>query len=125
MKTLWLHGQFVCMCEWVVFFGLVWVCFVLFGISRSCPFLLGLVLTVKCCLKYIGYCSCSMRNGGLYCPSTEPVANTSTSGLVTPSSEKSKCLWAVRVVRNRGDSSPYALKISTEEAALFTYSEIR
>ncbi|XP_077607328.1 lysosomal cholesterol signaling protein isoform X2 [Crocuta crocuta] len=33
-------------------------------------------------------CSCSMGNGGLHCPSTEPVANTSTSGLVTPSSEK-------------------------------------
>uniref|UniRef100_A0A8C0JX53 G protein-coupled receptor 155 n=1 Tax=Canis lupus dingo TaxID=286419 RepID=A0A8C0JX53_CANLU len=33
-------------------------------------------------------CSCSMGNGGLHCQSTEPVANTSTSGLVTPSFEK-------------------------------------
>uniref|UniRef100_A0A673VI87 G protein-coupled receptor 155 n=1 Tax=Suricata suricatta TaxID=37032 RepID=A0A673VI87_SURSU len=33
-------------------------------------------------------CSCSMENGGLRCPSTEPVANTSSSGLVTALSEK-------------------------------------
>ncbi|KAL2774719.1 integral membrane protein GPR155 isoform 2 [Daubentonia madagascariensis] len=33
-------------------------------------------------------CSCSMGNGELRCPSTEPVANTSTSGPVTPSFEK-------------------------------------
>uniref|UniRef100_A0A9L0J6B4 G protein-coupled receptor 155 n=1 Tax=Equus asinus TaxID=9793 RepID=A0A9L0J6B4_EQUAS len=33
-------------------------------------------------------CSCSMGNGELHCPSTEPVANTSTSGPVTPSFEK-------------------------------------
>ncbi|GAB5575756.1 integral membrane protein GPR155 [Prionailurus iriomotensis] len=37
-----------------------------------------------------GCCSCSMGNGGLCCPSAEPVANTSTSGLVTPSSEKNE-----------------------------------
>ncbi|XP_019656257.2 integral membrane protein GPR155 isoform X2 [Ailuropoda melanoleuca] len=33
-------------------------------------------------------CSCSMGNGGSRCPSTEPVANPSASGLVTPSFEK-------------------------------------
>uniref|UniRef100_A0A8C5UKX8 G protein-coupled receptor 155 n=1 Tax=Microcebus murinus TaxID=30608 RepID=A0A8C5UKX8_MICMU len=33
-------------------------------------------------------CSCSMGNGELRCPSTEPVANTSTRGSVTPSFEK-------------------------------------
>ncbi|XP_008566608.1 PREDICTED: integral membrane protein GPR155 isoform X1 [Galeopterus variegatus] len=33
-------------------------------------------------------CSCSMGNGELHCPSTEPVANTSTSGSVTPPFEK-------------------------------------
>nr|XP_014588025.2 integral membrane protein GPR155 isoform X2 [Equus caballus] len=33
-------------------------------------------------------CSCSMGNGELHCPSTEPVANTSTSGPMTPSFEK-------------------------------------
>ncbi|XP_008685354.1 integral membrane protein GPR155 isoform X2 [Ursus maritimus] len=33
-------------------------------------------------------CSCSMGNGGSHCPSTEPVANPSASGLVTPSFEK-------------------------------------
>uniref|UniRef100_A0A667H9P1 G protein-coupled receptor 155 n=1 Tax=Lynx canadensis TaxID=61383 RepID=A0A667H9P1_LYNCA len=37
-----------------------------------------------------GCCSCSMGNGGLCCPSAEPVANTSTSGLVTPSAEKNE-----------------------------------
>uniref|UniRef100_A0A8C7AU59 G protein-coupled receptor 155 n=1 Tax=Neovison vison TaxID=452646 RepID=A0A8C7AU59_NEOVI len=35
-----------------------------------------------------GCCSCSVGNGGSLCPSVEPVANTSTSGLVTPSFEK-------------------------------------
>ncbi|ELW64149.1 Integral membrane protein GPR155 [Tupaia chinensis] len=33
-------------------------------------------------------CSCSMGNGALHCPSTETVANISTSGSVTPSFEK-------------------------------------
>nr|XP_020024469.1 integral membrane protein GPR155 isoform X2 [Castor canadensis] len=33
-------------------------------------------------------CSCSMGNGELHCSATEPVANTSTSGPVTPSFEK-------------------------------------
>uniref|UniRef100_A0A8C9DUT7 G protein-coupled receptor 155 n=1 Tax=Prolemur simus TaxID=1328070 RepID=A0A8C9DUT7_PROSS len=33
-------------------------------------------------------CSCSMGNGELRCPPTEPVANTSTRGSVTPSFEK-------------------------------------
>ncbi|XP_058405269.1 integral membrane protein GPR155 [Diceros bicornis minor] len=33
-------------------------------------------------------CACSIGNGELRCPSTEPVANTSTSGRVTPSFEK-------------------------------------
>ncbi|XP_057601008.1 integral membrane protein GPR155 isoform X5 [Hippopotamus amphibius kiboko] len=33
-------------------------------------------------------CSCSMGNGELHCPSTEPVANISTSGSMTPSFEK-------------------------------------
>uniref|UniRef100_A0A8C6WAH4 G protein-coupled receptor 155 n=1 Tax=Nannospalax galili TaxID=1026970 RepID=A0A8C6WAH4_NANGA len=33
-------------------------------------------------------CSCSWGNGELHCPSTEPVANTSTSGPVTSSIEK-------------------------------------
>lgn len=35
-------------------------------------------------------CSCSMGNGELCCPSTEPVANISTSGPVTPSFEKNE-----------------------------------
>lgn len=57
--------------------------------------------TLTCCFIYIGCCSCSMGNGELCCPSTEPVANISTSGPVTPSFEKSKCLWALRMgIRN-------------------------
>ncbi|KAM4859157.1 lysosomal cholesterol signaling protein isoform 2-T4 [Thomomys bottae] len=35
-----------------------------------------------------GCCSCSIGNGELHCPSTEPVANTSSSRPVTPSFEK-------------------------------------
>ncbi|XP_070332098.1 lysosomal cholesterol signaling protein isoform X2 [Odocoileus virginianus] len=35
-------------------------------------------------------CSCSMENGELRCPSTEPVADITTSGSVTPSFEKNE-----------------------------------
>lgn len=45
----------------------------------------------------LGCCSCSLGNGDLCCPSTEPVMNASASGPMPSSIEKSKCPGAMRV----------------------------
>lgn len=43
-----------------------------------------------------------MGNGELHCPSKEAVANINSSGPVTPSFEKSKYLWAIRMGLRNG-----------------------
>ncbi|TKC49808.1 hypothetical protein EI555_017192, partial [Monodon monoceros] len=63
-------------------------------------------------------CFCSMGNGELCCPSTEPVANISTSGSVTPSFEESKLefLWNNKeTAENRDSSVPEEIKMTCQQ----------
>ena len=92
--TLRLYGEFLCVYKWiwgfVGFFG-GGVLFYLASLYIVHFFVIGLSHH-NLYFIYIGCCSCSMENGELRCPSTEPVADITTSGSVTPSFEKSKCL---------------------------------
>ncbi|XP_029081512.1 integral membrane protein GPR155 isoform X2 [Monodon monoceros] len=53
------------------------------AVTLFCSIVIASV-SLMCC------CFCSMGNGELCCPSTEPVANISTSGSVTPSFEENE-----------------------------------